>query len=134
MQLTDILYYFDLIFISLIISSLILNFPILLILHLLMPKAILTKYFKPPYFGSTEIEFFSRVPFFFIRTVMFLTVLAFPHRGKLRQLTEAYRMVPNWYRYLSKFYVITLVSTMSSLLLLILIGGVYYTYTGQIEW
>jgi hypothetical protein len=37
---------------------------------------------------------------------MFMTVFAFPSMGKKRQLANAYKLVPRWYRIASKFLII----------------------------
>ena len=134
MQLMDLEYYLATLLISLFIFLMAVNFPLALMMHLLMPKATLEKYFKPPHFGEAEVVFFTGLPFCIIRTVMFMTIFAFPHRGKKRGLTEAYLMAPPWYRRLSKFYVISLVLTMGTILPMVFIGSIYYTYTGQMEW
>ena len=134
MQLMDLESYLAIVLISLFILLMALNFPIALVMHLLMPRAVLEKYFKPPYFSEAEVAFFTGLPFCMLRTVMFMSVFGFPHSGKTRGLTQAYRMVPSWYRRLSKVYTILFVSTMAAIVPIGLGFGIYYTYTGQMEW
>lgn len=134
MQVMDLQHFFGYVFFLLFIFLIILNFPVALIMHLLMPRAVLEKYFKPPYFSEAEVAFFTGLPFCMIRTVMFMTIFGFPHRGKKRGLTQAYLMVPPWYQRLSKIYMISFVSAMAVVASIGLGFGIYYTYTGQMEW
>ena len=80
--------------------------PVFLIMHLLMPKAAIKEYFKPPHFSYRECAVFSAYPLFFMRTMMFMAVFAFPHKGRKRQMTEAYLLAPKWYRIASKWMII----------------------------
>ena len=95
-----------------------LAFPALLIMHLLLPKAALKKYFKPPHFSHRECAVFSAYPFFFMRTMMFMAVFAFPSRGKKRKMTEAYLLAPNWYRIASKWIFIIVLGNGTIVLIL----------------
>jgi hypothetical protein len=74
----------------------------IMIMHFLMPKEVLKQFFKPPYFREFECLFFSGIPYAPIRTVMFMRVIANPKSGRARRITDAYKLVPNWYRVLSK--------------------------------
>lgn len=134
MQLMGLEHYLANVLISLFIFLMTLSFPIALTMHLLMPKAVLEKYFKPPFFNEAEVAFFTGLPFCMLRTVMFMSVFGFPHIGKKRGLTEAYLIVPLWYRRLSKTYMILFVPTALIFLSMGVTGSIYYTYTGQIEW
>lgn len=78
----------------------------IVVMHFLVPKALIEKYFKPPYFKSAECAMLSGFPFAIIRTIMFLRVLGYPKSGKKRGLTEAYKLVPDWYRKISKIVVV----------------------------
>jgi len=78
--------------------------PVLLLMHILIPKKVLQNYFKPPFFRPAEIVFFSGIPFVLMRTVMLMWVLAFPRFGKKRNLTEAYKLAPPWYRIVSAVF------------------------------
>lgn len=44
---------------------------VIMIMHFLMPKVLIEKYFKPPHFKSTECTMFSGFPFAIMRTIMF---------------------------------------------------------------
>lgn len=97
----------------------------LLVLHFLMPKAVLADYFKKPHFNEFELKLFTGLPYAPIRTIMFMTVLAFPKRGKKRGLTEAHRLAPAWYKLASGFVIVGLVATGASILLILLGFFVY---------
>ena len=71
--------------------------PYALMIHFLMPREILDKYFKPPHFREGEIALFSGVPFALMRTVMLVGVMVFPKLGKKRKLTELHLETPRWY-------------------------------------
>lgn len=98
---------------------LLLNLFSTLIMRFLIPKHILENYFKEPYFSAMEINMFSGFPFLgFTRTVMFMRLLGFPSSGKRRGIENAYKTAPVWICKLSKYHVI---STLTSLLLILLI-------------
>ncbi len=99
-------------------------FAMILVMHFLMPTTVLEKYFKPPYFKEIECKLFNGFPYAPTRTIMFMTVFAFPDRGKKRTLTEAYLLAPPWYRTASKIILTSLVSIMIAILTLLL--GLYF--------
>ena len=134
MQLISAEFNIGMVVFPLLIATGVLCFPVVFIMYLLMPKAVLKKYFKPPYFSETEVVFFTGLPFFMMRTVMFMGIFAFPERGKVRGLTEAYLMVPLWYRHLSKFCIVATISAVTPLITISVAGYLYLAYTGQIEW
>lgn len=98
----------------------------MLTLHFFMPKAILEKYFKPPYFKEGETKLFTGIPYAPIRTIMFMTVIAFPRRGKKRGLTQAYMLAPKWYILASKTIIFGLISTGVSTIAILLGFFVYF--------
>jgi hypothetical protein len=118
----EILY---LLLIGLAFLELILVFPTLLTMHFLMPKAILEKYFKPPYFRPMEVEMFTGIPYAPMRTVMLLWVMAYPKLGKKRGLTTTYMDAPQWYR-LSGGILITSILVVLILILLLVLGFFIY--------
>ena len=128
------MYYPSMLLIALLIVIIFLSLPALFIMYLLMPKAVLKNYFKPPYFSKTEVTFLTGFPFFMMRTVMFMGVFAFPKMGKVRGLTEAYLMVPLWYRRLSKLNVILFMVSMGTFIPTLIFICAYATYTGEMEW
>jgi hypothetical protein len=77
--------------------------PYALIIHFLMPRTILDKYFKSPHFREGEIAFFSGIPFALMRTVMLVGVMVFPGLGKKRKLTELHLETPRWYLIAAKW-------------------------------
>ncbi len=94
------------------------------IMHPLMPKPVLEKYFKPPYFKAGECEIFTGIPYGFMRTLMFMRVLGFPGSGKKRGLSEAYKSAPHWYVILSRIIVIYALGISISYLFVLLIFGI----------
>lgn len=109
----------------LIILEGVLVFPGILTMHFLMPKAILEKYFKPPYFRPMEVEMFTGIPYAPMRTVMLLWAMAYPKLGKKRGLTTAYMDAPQWYR-LSGGILITSILVVLILILLLVLGFFIY--------
>jgi len=81
----------------------------ILVMHFFVPKTLIEKYFKPPYFKPAECAMFSGFPFAIIRTIMFLRILGYPKSGKNRGLTEVYKLVPAWYRNISKIIVVLII-------------------------
>ena len=134
MQLIDLVFYVGIVSVSLLIYAAFISFPVVFIMYLLMPKAVLKKYFKPPHFSETEVVFFTGLPFFMMRTVMFMGVFAFPERGKVRGLTEAYLMVPVWYRRISKFCTVSVIVSAALFIPTLIFICTYFTYTGEMEW
>ena len=96
-------------FILWVVAAVFVVLALIMVMHFLMPRKALEKYFKPPYFRQGECELFTGIPYSPIRTVMFMTVFAFPGMGKKRKLTEAYKMAPTWYRIASKIIVISII-------------------------
>lgn len=91
--------------------ALLLVFFLILIAHILMPRNLLATYFKAPYFREGEIVMFTGFPFGYIRTIMFMQLLAYPSSGTKRGLTQAFELAPLWFRLYSKltllaFYVV----------------------------
>ena len=89
----------------------------MLALHFLMPKAVLERYWKEPHFRPAELVLFTKSLLAPIRTTMLMAAIAFPRLGSKRQLTEAHRLVPSWYRRASLVMVVWTVSNGAVLLL-----------------
>jgi hypothetical protein len=102
---------------------------LLLVLHFFMPKQILEKYFKPPYFREAECHLFTGIPYAPIRTIMFMAVLAFPERGKKRGLANAHTLSPKWYNAASRFIIIGLLVTSISILLVVFGFFIYFLFS-----
>lgn len=116
---------FFLLMMGFVFFGLILMGPVLLVMHFLMPKVVLEKYFKPPYFRPMEVELFTGIPYAPMRTIMLMWGLAFPRFGKKRGMTQAYLLVPRWYRLASGM---TCISAVISLLGVLGIGAGFYIY------
>jgi hypothetical protein len=95
------------------------------IMTILMPKPVLEKYFKPPYFKVAECAFLRGVLFGPIRTVMFMRVLSCPSSGKKRGMTEAYKLAPRWYIILSRTIIISIFGITGLFLIVFSISGIY---------
>lgn len=81
-------------------GSVFLLIPCVLVMQLLMPRVVLARYWKEPYFRTAELALFcgALAPY---RTLMFMWVAAFPRFGKKRNITEVHRLVPKWFRVMS---------------------------------
>jgi hypothetical protein len=69
-----------------------------LVMHFLMPQAVLERYWKPPHFRQEEIAIFSDTMLAPMRTIMFLWLFLFPRAGAKRQIENISRFAPAWYR------------------------------------
>jgi len=108
-----------------IVAGFVIVFASILVMHFLLPKPVLETYFKPPYFQPGECDVLKGIPYSPIRTVIFMSVFAFPGMAKKRQLTRAYELAPAWYRLVSKIIIVALiVLTVVTLCL----GAAYYIY------
>ena len=101
----------------------------ILIMHYLMPKAVIERYFKPPYFREFEYRLFSGVPYAPMRTIMFMRAIAFPNSGKKRGITHADKLVSNGYKVASKIVVISILVLGVSMFLVIFGYGGYLLAT-----
>jgi hypothetical protein len=110
---------FDFIFIPIVLLS-------ILIMHFLMPKQVLERYLKPPYFREFECLFFTGIPYAPIRTVMFMRAIAYPGSGKKRGITEAHLLVPKWYRLISKVLIISALTGFILMIIFMVGMGVIY--------
>jgi hypothetical protein len=99
---------------------------VILIMHFLMPQAVLDKYFKQPYFKKIERELFSGIPYAPMRTIMLMRAIANPKSGKVRGITEANLLAPKWYRVSSKIVVVSIYINAILLLVAIIGGGLFY--------
>lgn len=72
--------------------------PLTLVIHVLMPRQILDRYWQPPHFLPGEIALLTRSFYAPLRTVMFTWVIAFPRFGRKRQLEDAHLLAPTWFR------------------------------------
>lgn len=98
-----------------------LNIPILLVLHFLMPKAVLDCYWKEPHFRPLELALFTNTVYAPMRTVMLMGAIAFPRLGRRRNVTEAHALAPQWYRIAAKIFCVWVLT---------LIIGLFASMTG----
>lgn len=73
---------------------------LVLILHFLMPQAVLARYWKEPHFRPFELMLFNR-SFAPLRTVLFMWMFTVPRAGRRRGIIEPHRLIPGWYRVVS---------------------------------
>jgi len=105
---------------------LMLSLVFILIMHILMPRKVLKAYFKEPYFNSGEIAMFTGFPFGYIRTSMFMGILAFPAKGKKRGVENAYKLAPVWYCKVSRYFLYFFVPNLVLLLLVIVVVYIHF--------
>lgn len=99
----------------------------LIVLHLLMPKTVLDRYWKEPYFRPFELMLFSGWSFFaHMRTLMFMWTFVFPRLGKKRRIVDAHRLVPRWYRIASVILCVWAVVALTGILGITLGFAVYF--------
>lgn len=73
--------------------------PFFLVLHFLMPKPFVAKYWVEPYFQFWELNFFDTFAFGLQKTNMLCGIIGWPNLGKKRNMAEAHLDVPKWYRW-----------------------------------
>lgn len=104
-----------------------LEFPCILIMHFLMPKAVLERYWKTPHFKPGEIALFTNTIYAPMRTIMLMSAIAFPGLGRKRDIAGAYLLAPKIYRLaaivLCTWIIAVLVGT-----LIIIMGSSFYAY------
>ena len=108
-------------------SSLLLLMPCVVVMHFLMPPAVLDRYWKSPYFRPTEVALFAGSILALMRTIMLMGAIAFPSLGKKRKITEAHRLVPRWYRVAAIAISVWAVSG-TLFVLVVTIGGYIYAF------
>jgi hypothetical protein len=62
---------------------------------------------------------------------MFMRVLGFPDSGKMRGLTEAYKLAPVWYRNISKAIVYMAIFLFVSMLSISAGFGIYFLFNPE---
>lgn len=106
--------------------------PAILIMHFLMPKAVLERYWRAPHFRPAELALFTDTFFAPMRTIIFMWVFLFPSAGKKRQITDAYRLVPKWYRIAAIAIDIWVLATAIGISALAAGLHLYWELTGQL--
>ncbi|MFP5350926.1 MAG: hypothetical protein ACLGHO_13945 [Gammaproteobacteria bacterium] len=103
----------------------------LLIMHFLMPQAVLDRYWKEPHFRPFELMLFSGWSFFApMRTIMFMWAFMFPHVGKRRGIFEPHRLVPRWYRVASIVMNVWAIVMFGGVVSILLSFYIYFLVTG----
>lgn len=99
----------------------------LLVMHFLMPKAVVARYWKEPHFRLFELHFFSGLaaP---MRSWLFMVAIAVPRLGKKRRLVDVRRMVPRWYRIASIAFVVWLAIALTGIVGIGLGFGAYFYF------
>jgi len=73
-----------------------LYFPLLVIMHLLMPRRVLDRYWRVPHFSPAEIIVCSEGIFRPLRAQKLIATMVFPSIARKRHLEEG-MIVPHWY-------------------------------------
>jgi hypothetical protein len=109
------------------LSSAFIVLPCVILMHFLMPKAVLDRYWKPPHMRSAELAFFTDTIYAPMRTVMLMWVIAFPRFGKKRGITEANTLVPRWYRAIATILSVWIVAA-AAIIVVVTAGGFIHGY------
>jgi hypothetical protein len=112
--------------------AVLLELPWLLIMHFLMPREVLERYWKPPHFRAIEIALFTNTIYAPMRTVMLMAAIAFPRLGKKRNVVEACRLVPRWYRLTAIAFNVWAITAITGLLVIGFGMLVYFQTIGEI--
>lgn len=106
-----------------------LGIPVLVVLHFLMPKEVLARYWREPYFTPFELGLFSVPIFGLLRTASLMRGIAYPRLGQRRGITEANLLVPRWYVIASKAFTLIALSSLP----LVVLGIVGVTVDGWLS-
>jgi len=90
---------------------------LLLLLHFLMPREVLHRYWKEPHFRSMELALFSTTLFAPMRTIMLAWAIAFPGLGQRRKVAGIRDLVPMSYRMGAKAFCALSMMSMALLVL-----------------
>jgi hypothetical protein len=71
---------------------------VLLAVHFMMPKHVLTRYWKPPHFGPFRIAAFTGTVWAPVRTAMLIAAIAFPSVARRRHMVGIRNVIPQWLR------------------------------------
>src|SRR5690606_10053204 len=103
----------------------------LLVMHFLMPKAVLDRYWKTPYFRPPELALFTNTLYAPMRTAMLMAAIAFPRLGRKRGVTEAHVLVPFWYQAAAKMQVVLVATSFFGIILMLGIFSLRPFLSGQ---
>ncbi|PHQ65881.1 MAG: hypothetical protein COB99_01345 [Sulfurimonas sp.] len=103
------------------ISWIILIIPLTTLLRYLTPKTFSDKYFCEPYFSHFEIKFYTGIPYYLLRTQIFMWTINFPGRIQKRGIVNVHDGCPKWFIMANRIYMWWL---------LIHLGGVFLLMIG----
>ena len=106
---------------------------LLIVAHFMMPKVLIKTYFKAPYFQKWELNKFNKFPFFFIRTAMFMRLIAQPSSGKKRGMVEAYKLTSRWFRWYCGAVTLFFLASFIPFLLIIFSSGLVLYFQGEFD-
>lgn len=101
--------------------------PCVILMHFLMPKAVLARYWKEPHFRPAELTLFTGTVYAPMRTIMLMGGIAFPSLGRKRKITDIHMLVPGWYRIAAKVICIWVLASTASILAMT-VGVFIYGY------
>jgi hypothetical protein len=99
-----------------------------LIFRLITPSAFHHKYFTTPYFREAEVTMLTGFPLMFVRTAMFIRLLASPSSGLKRGLSEAYIDAPAWLVAYAKLLYLSLILVLIWMFGMLAFWGCYIAY------
>lgn len=99
-----------------------------LIFRLITPTAFHRKYFTTPYFREAEVTMLTGFPLMFVRTAMFIRLLASPSSGLKRGLSEAYKEAPVWLVTYAKLLYLSLILVLTWMFGMLAFWGCYIAY------
>lgn len=105
--------------------------PLVLIMHVLMPRRVLDRYWKEPHFRPGELALFTGTIYAPMRTVMLITAIAFPKLGKKREITNADALVPRWYKWAAQCVSIWVLGWTATVVLMTVAGYIYFYAIGD---
>jgi hypothetical protein len=85
-------------------SWLVLIVPLTTLLRYLAPRWFLEKYFCEPYFTYFEMRFYSGIPYYLLRTQMFMWAINFPSRIRKRGIENIREGLPSWFIWVNRIY------------------------------
>ncbi len=105
--------------------------PLVLIMHVLMPRRVLDTYWKEPHFRPGELALFTGTIYAPMRTIMLITAIAFPKLGKKRKITSADTLVPRWYKWAAQCISFWVLGWTAAVMLMTVVGYIYFYAIGD---
>ena len=107
------------------LSLIILIVPLTTLLRYLTPSWFLERYFCEPYFTYFEIRAYSGIPYYLLRTQIFMWAINFPSRIKKRGINNIREGLPNWFIWANRLYMCWFVVNGGGIILLLIGLGLY---------